>query len=72
MFVFISQLENILLASHQQYPLVKVCDFGLSKEMTRMKTCCGTPSYSAPELLTFKPYNELIDIWSMGVILYIW
>jgi len=57
--------------------LVKITDFGLAKflghdELTgMMKTACGTPGYVAPEILKGMEYTESIDIWSLGVILYI-
>ncbi|KAJ5068269.1 protein kinase [Anaeramoeba ignava] len=63
--------ENLLLDSRLN---IKIIDFGLSN-FTRtdflLKTPCGSPSYSAPELIQGKLYNgEKIDIWSLGIILF--
>ena len=31
----------------------------------------GTPGYLAPEICAKSPYNKPVDLWSLGVILYI-
>jgi len=36
-----------------------------------MTTPCGTPGYVAPEVLKNEPYGFEVDMWSLGVILYI-
>ena len=62
------KIENILLDKHHN---VKLVDFGLSKKMeTCLKTRCGSPIYSSPELIMSQDYNEKTDIWSLGVLLY--
>ncbi|CAF1596237.1 unnamed protein product [Rotaria magnacalcarata] len=70
--------ENILLTSPStNETLIKITDFGLSKlinETSLMKTFCGTPNYLAPEVLANRgtgSYTNKVDVWSLGVILYI-
>jgi serine/threonine-protein kinase CHEK2 len=56
---------------------VKLADFGLAKiigEESFTTTLCGTPSYVAPEILAdtrHRKYTKAVDIWSLGVVLYI-
>ncbi|KAJ1826988.1 serine/threonine protein kinase, partial [Coemansia sp. RSA 2708] len=70
------KLENILLSDRKTLRL-KLADFGLAKivgEQMFMKTVCGTPMYVAPEVLTVRQvgmYDNLVDMWSLGVVLYI-
>ncbi|PRD26032.1 UNVERIFIED_CONTAM: melk [Trichonephila clavipes] len=65
--------ENLLLDNEQN---LKLIDFGLcakpkSGMQQQLETCCGSPAYAAPELITGDNYNgNKVDIWSMGVLLY--
>jgi hypothetical protein len=47
-------------------------DFGLSTDhASKMSTICGTCTYIAPEIFDSNvKYNEKVDIWAMGVLLY--
>lgn len=65
--------ENLLLDEDQN---LKLIDFGLCARpkggmTSHLATCCGSPAYAAPELISGKQYfgNE-VDIWSMGILLY--
>jgi len=64
--------EN-LLCGGSAGGVIKVTDFGLSKDFGRasMKTSCGTPDYVAPEVLKGAKYDNSVDLWSIGVITYI-
>ena len=66
--------ENLLYYSNDENSKIMISDFGLSKIQESgsiMSTACGTPGYVAPEVLSQKPYNTLVDVWSIGVIAYI-
>ncbi|KAL2080406.1 hypothetical protein ACEWY4_024199 [Coilia grayii] len=51
---------------------LKLADFGLALVGTEpLYTVCGTPTYVAPEILAETGYGIAVDVWAMGVILYI-
>ena len=61
--------ENLLVDDDG---MVKLGDFGWCVELAlgNRITFCGTYEYMAPEILKEKPYNQSIDIWSLGILLY--
>lgn len=63
--------ENLLISDRGN---IKIADFGWAgvKEQTDSlkHTMCGTWDYMAPEIMENKPYNEKIDVWAVGVLLY--
>ncbi|XP_041827267.1 serine/threonine-protein kinase D1 isoform X2 [Melanotaenia boesemani] len=66
--------ENVLLASADSFPQVKLCDFGFARIIGEKSFRCsvvGTPAYLAPEVLRNKGYNRSLDMWSVGVIIYV-
>jgi serine/threonine protein kinase len=68
--------ENLLMGEGFN---VKLVDFGFARffrdkksgEDVDMKTALGTPGYAAPEILKRETYNNTVDIFSLGVILFI-
>ena len=69
--------ENFLFSDNTPDAEIKLIDFGLSKRFgttinpkVKMQTIVGTPYYVAPEVLK-GIYDEACDIWSLGIILYI-
>jgi calcium/calmodulin-dependent protein kinase (CaM kinase) II/calcium/calmodulin-dependent protein kinase I len=65
--------ENLLLLNTFDDANIKVCDFGFAKHVPPegLQTRCGTPAFVAPEILVGGRYKEQVDMWSVGVILYI-
>mmetsp|Transcript_3398 Transcript_3398/g.2358 ORF Transcript_3398/g.2358 Transcript_3398/m.2358 type:complete len:258 (+) Transcript_3398:221-994(+) len=68
------KLENILLVDKTDDSELKLVDFGLSTILGPNETATepfGTMCYVAPEVLLQKPYGKNVDLWSLGVIIYI-
>ncbi|XP_058088402.1 serine/threonine-protein kinase ATG1t isoform X2 [Magnolia sinica] len=65
--------ENILLSTSDSDSVLKIADFGLARIVhpgDYAETVCGSPLYMAPEVLQFQKYNEKVDMWSVGAILF--
>ena len=47
-------------------------DFGFARHVTEegLKTRCGTPAFVAPEIVLGRRYKQPVDMWSIGVILF--
>lgn len=66
--------ENILMTDDSEEADIRVVDFGLSKKIGPNQQCkepYGTISYVAPEVLLEKPYTKAVDLWSIGVTIYL-
>ena len=66
--------ENLILKDMKNNHDVKIADFGLATAVTQgdyLFRRCGTPGYVAPEVLADERYDQKVDIFSAGVILYI-
>ena len=62
--------ENILLDKDYN---VKLCDYGWASYLSKGQFCsayCGTPEYVSPEVIKKYPYNEKVDIWGIGVLIF--
>lgn len=61
---------NVLLDSDK---LPKICDFGLSRTrelQSNLTKTVGTPQWMAPELIKCADYDESIDVYAYGVVLW--
>jgi len=68
--------ENLLLTTSEIDSEIKICDFGLANfiENSNIKTVmnkAGTWFYSAPEVLKYNQYSPAVDMWALGVIMFI-
>lgn len=67
--------ENLLINQEGDNFEVKLVDFGLAA-FIGMKyqgfKKCGTAGFIAPEIFRDEPFSDQIDVFSLGVILYVW
>lgn len=66
--------ENLLYETKDEDSVIKISDFGLARFLPTdvfATTACGTPGYVAPEILLGKGYGASVDVWSIGITLYI-
>lgn len=70
------KLENVLI----NCGVIKIADFGLAKKLDEpastsrhllTRSFCGTKAYLAPEILMGSYYDYKVDIWSLGVLLFV-
>ncbi|NUO48711.1 MAG: serine/threonine protein kinase [Polyangiaceae bacterium] len=69
---------NLFLAETSAGPLIKVLDFGVSKQLdstegdlTSTSSAVGTPRYMAPEQMrSARLADARGDVWSLGIVLY--
>jgi len=63
----------VLVIGDEEHEEIKLGDFGFAKHFKdeQMKTALGSPAYAAPELFVEETYDEKVDMWSLGVILFL-
>ncbi|EAX86954.1 AGC family protein kinase [Trichomonas vaginalis G3] len=65
--------ENILFLGKSENEFLQLTDFGFATKVQENELCneyVGTLNYAAPEIISGIPYNKSIDIWSLGVSMY--
>ena len=67
--------ENfMIIIGENNNPIVKLIDFGLATNIPEdgklLYDIIGTIDYSAPEVISYYGYNEKIDIWALGIIIF--
>ena len=65
--------ENIMMSKENDLTSIKIIDFGLSAQHFNYLTnndYCGTLIYMAPEQIEKKLYYYSVDIWSIGILMY--
>ncbi|CAK4710520.1 hypothetical protein LEN26_011145 [Aphanomyces euteiches] len=61
--------ENLLIGYNGE---LKLADFGWSvhSPTSRRNTLCGTLDYLPPEMVENKPHDEMVDVWTLGILMY--
>ncbi|KAL0217337.1 hypothetical protein RCL1_007918 [Eukaryota sp. TZLM3-RCL] len=64
--------SNVLLLSKERPLRVKVCDFGVCRDLDgpTIKTSYGTERFMAPEMFLARSHGSPVDIWALGVLIY--
>ena len=65
--------ENIMISKENDLSSIKIIDFGLSAQQFNYLSnneYCGTLLYMAPEQIEKKLYYFSVDIWSIGILMY--
>ena len=66
--------ENIMFRKENDIFSLVLGDFGLAGEIfgnSFIESKCGTLLYMAPEIIMNRKYDSLVDIWSVGIIMFI-
>ena len=66
--------ENIMFAEKNNIKSLKIIDLGVCQTLTygeSAETSIGTKGYISPEIYLHNKYSFKVDIWSLGVILYL-
>ena len=79
MGVFMNKFSDLLMQNifpildHDKNLHIKIGDFSAAKIPTTddpLKTVIGTWAYQAPEVLCGEPYDDAVDIWSLGCLFF--
>lgn len=68
------KLENFLVFDSKDSLRIVLADLGFSiqfsEDIEKCDEFCGTLEYMAPEFYMFNPYDQKVDIWSLGISLF--
>ena len=65
------KLENLMFSTANDYNSIHVIDFGFASQENQMVGKIGTVGYLSPEMLEGYVYGNKVDVWNIGVIMFI-
>lgn len=64
--------ENIMFRRKGDLTSLAIVDFGLATHVNEEDNLkCGTPLFMAPEIINKEMYDQSVDVWAAGIVLYI-
>lgn len=66
--------QNLLLRRPDDHSSVRIGDFGFARRVhtpNSLTSRVGTPTYVAPEILKNIPHDQRVDLWSVGVVIFV-